>query len=131
MILEYPLFDSSYILVSNMAINYFVARLIRSQSTFVYFSLSLALLHSVNALIPAADFFEQQQPQVCQVYTVVESPIIINTFVPSNTVLSNPAYGCEITISNAPTLLLTTVTVTTTLEPTPLATTSTNPRFPA
>jgi hypothetical protein len=107
-----------------MAIHYFLARLIRDQSLLISVSLSCALLRPVNALDAGADFFEAQQAQACQVYTVIESPIFISTFIPSNTVLSIPECECEVTVTNAPTTLSTTVIASTTLEQDNLSTPS-------
>ena len=102
----------------------------RSQPTVLSAILLYTLLHSINALNTGADFFQVQQPPVCQVYTLLESPVVIETLVPSNTVLSHPACGCEITVTNAPTLLSTTVTVTQTLGQNALYTPSGNSRYP-
>lgn len=111
----------SYYITSTMA------RLMRRQSTFTSFSFIYTLLHSGNAQIAGADFFQVQQPQVCQVYTLLDSPVVIETFVPFNTILSHPACGCEITVTNAPTALSTTLTITETLRQEALYTSSTNP----
>jgi hypothetical protein len=127
------------VLISRMAIQYLVARLIRSQSILISVSHLGAFLPHVNAINSGADFFEAQQSQACQIYTVIESPIFISTFIPSNTVLSNPTFGYEITVTNAPTMLSATVTVSTTLGQDALSasannspsTSSRNPRFPA
>jgi hypothetical protein len=103
-----------------------MARSMRHQSTFVSFSYIYTLLRSVNALIVGADFFQVQQPEVCQVYTLLGSAVVIETFVPSNTVLSHPACGCEITVTNAPTVLSTTLAITKTLGQNALPASSTN-----
>jgi hypothetical protein len=90
------------------------------------------LFHSAYALDLGADFFQQQkqQPQVCQVYTLLESPVVIETLVVSNTVLFHPACSCEITITNAPTVLETTITMTSTLGQNFVSTFYRNPRYP-
>jgi hypothetical protein len=109
-----------------------MARLMRSQPTFISFSLIYTLLHYVNALNTGADFFQVQQPEVCQVYTLLESPVVIETLIPSNTILYHSACGCDITVTNAPTVLSTTVTVTYTLGQNDIFTTSSrNVRYPA
>ena len=102
----------------------------RSHSTFLSINFLCALLRSVYAIDLGANFFEQQQPQVCQVYTLLESPVVIETFVPSNTILTHPACRCEITVTNAPTVLSTTVTITETLGQNAVSTSSRNPRYP-
>jgi hypothetical protein len=89
----------------------------RSHSTVLSINFLCALLCSVYGIDLGTNFFEQRQhPQVCQVYTLLESPVVIETFVPSNTILTHPACGCEITVTNAPTVLSTTVTITETLR---------------
>lgn len=104
----------------------------RSHSTILSISYLCTLLCSVYAFDSGADFFEEQQEAPgCQVFTLLESPIVIETLVPSNTVLSISACDCEITISNAPTLLTTTVTVTQTLGQNALPLPSGNPWSPA
>src|SRR5271163_1125691 len=56
----------------------------------------------------------QLEADMCQVFTVIESPVLIDTFISSNTVLT-PGHGCTISIQNAPTSLVTTVTITATV----------------
>lgn len=107
-----------------------MARLMRRQSTFTSCSLIYTLLRSVSAQIAGANFFQVQQPEVCQVYTLLKSPVVIETFVPFNTILFHPACGCEITVTNAPTALSTTLTITETLGQKALSTSSTNPPGP-
>jgi hypothetical protein len=99
----------------------------RGHSTILFTNLLYTLLRSVYAFDMGANFFEeQQQALVCQVYTLLESPIVIETFLPFNTVLSNSACDCEITVTNAPTLLIATVTVTQTLGRNVLSSSSEN-----
>ena len=56
----------------------------------------------------------QIEQNICQIYTRVETPVVVSTFVPSNTVLTF-SDGCTVTVDNAPTTLFTTVTLTSTL----------------
>jgi hypothetical protein len=49
-----------------------MARLMLRQSTFTSFNFIYTLLHSVNAQIAGAHFFQVQQVEVCQVYTLLE-----------------------------------------------------------
>jgi hypothetical protein len=107
-----------------------MARLMRSQPIVLSAVLIYTLLRSINALNTGADFFQVQQPPICQVYTLLESPVVIETLVPSNIVFSHPECGCEITVTNAPTLLSTTVTITQTLGQNALYPPSGNPRYP-
>jgi len=102
----------------------------RSHPTVLSITL-FALAGSIYADNMDEDFLErQQQSQICQVYTILESPVVIETFVPSNTVLWHPACGCEITVTNAPTSLKTTLTVTSTLNQNAVSTSYENPRYP-
>ncbi|KAE9380657.1 hypothetical protein N431DRAFT_540242 [Stipitochalara longipes BDJ] len=104
----------------------------RGHATVLSIGLLCTLFNYICALDVGADFFEnqQQQPQVCQVYTLIESPVVIETLVPSNTVLHHSACDCEITITNAPTLLKTTITITSILGKNAFSTPYRNPRYP-
>lgn len=57
--------------------------------------------------------YQNQEPPQCSIYTIIQYPCKISTWIPSNTVLST--CSTIITVSNAPTELSTVVTSTTTL----------------
>ncbi|KUJ12335.1 uncharacterized protein LY89DRAFT_205961 [Mollisia scopiformis] len=74
----------------------------------------LSCATAVSAFNLFGDLFQRQQPN-CTVYTVVEYPCAVQTFLPSNTVVWVDACSTTLNITNAPTSLKTTITSTTTI----------------
>ncbi|KAE8453269.1 hypothetical protein EG329_011336 [Mollisiaceae sp. DMI_Dod_QoI] len=70
---------------------------------------------AVSAFNSLPDIFQRHKRQACQVFTIVEYPCVVQTWVSSNTALWIESCTTSINITNAPTSLSTTITSTTTL----------------
>ncbi|TAQ90891.1 hypothetical protein B7494_g778 [Chlorociboria aeruginascens] len=81
------------------------------------FSATHASYSSPNNNFPSEPQQLQQDLGVCVVYTVVEQPVIVSTCVPKNTVIIIDECTTTITITDAPTCVLTTLTISSTLTP--------------
>lgn len=61
------------------------------------------------------DIFQRRQQDACTVYTIIQYPCAVETYIASNTVLWVDACATTLNITNAPTSVTTTLTSTTTL----------------
>jgi hypothetical protein len=72
-------------------------------------------ISAISAFNLFPDIFQRNKRQDCKVYTIIQYPCVVQTWVPSNTVLWIDTCSTTLNVSNAPTSLTTTITSTTTV----------------